>query len=102
MLKIFKQQTKFAKGAVKRTLKFAWTPTYIDGGVHRIWLSFFYRVYVQKETYMNWDMPDKFDCVGDYSSEGANRKLNSLIKYDPKGNYHWANEDQNYFPSYLS
>jgi hypothetical protein len=99
MLKWFSRQTKFAKGAVQSKLKFAWSPTFIDGGVRRIWLQPFYRLYTQDQTYMNWDMPDTFSCIGDYSTEGKARKFAALQKADPRT--HWASADSSYFPGYL-
>lgn len=99
MVNPFCQPTKFQKGAVKSKLKFAWVPTFIDGGVRKIWLQPFYRLYKQDQTYLNWDMPDTFTCIGDYSKEGKERKFSALKKEDSRT--HWAHEDKEYFPGYL-
>lgn len=96
---MFSKRMKFSQGAVKRNLRFAFLPNYIDGGVKKIWLSFYFRLYVREVGYLNWNKPDEFRCVGDYSFKGSQLKLDSLKSVDEST--HWAKEDKNLFPNFL-
>lgn len=95
---MFEIRKKFSKFTLKRKIKFAFSPTYVDGGIKKIWFKFYYQMYIRTEGYLNWDMPDKFESAGSYSRNGLMLKYNKLKKEN--SDYHWDYED-NYIPYYL-
>ena len=95
---MLKKQTKFNKGIIKKKLKFAFKPIYIDGGKYKIWFRFYYTLYKRINTYLNWDMPDEFSSIGDFSKKGMIERFNNLKSKDK--NTHWE-EDDNFQASFM-
>jgi len=90
------KQLKFRPGAIKEKTRFAFFPTLVDGGVKTVWLQFYWVLYRQENTYLNWNMPDEFICIGDYSRSGKLAKF--LMMKLKNQNIHWASEDVDYLP----
>lgn len=88
---VFKKQTKFESGIILRKRKFAFLPTFIDGGKYKIWLKFYYTLYKRTNNYLNWDMPDEFAPIGNFSAQGALERFNNLKYKD--SNIHWEEHD---------
>ena len=89
---MFKKKVKFSDGAMMKKLRFAFKPTFIDGGAYKILFKFYYELYKREEGYLNWDKPDKFKSIGDFSKKGIVERFQNIKEKKPET--HWIEEDK--------